>query len=133
LPPLRERKEDIPDLIHYYVKKTCQQMNRPVIEVSGAAMKALCNYEWPGNVRELINVVENSVVFTEGDLILPDTLFAYFNPSGMPQQLTGNLRLHENEIIIRTLEKNGWNISKTAKELGICRNTLYNKIKNRTV
>ena len=130
LPPLRERKEDIPMLTYYYVQKICQQMNKPSLKVSKAVMKTLTKYDWPGNVRELINVIENAVVFTESNEITADVLPSYLTENTNSTTIyTGNLKQQEQAIILNTLEKNDWNISKSARELGISRNTLYKKIK----
>lgn len=132
LPPLRERKEDIPQLIYYYLHRTCQQMNKPPFKVSDSAMEIFCNYSWPGNVRELINVIESAVVFAESNEITPDVLPSYLASENMlsVSVYQGSLKQYEKALIISNLEKNDWNISKSAKELGISRNTLYNKIKD---
>ncbi|NLM21604.1 MAG: sigma-54-dependent Fis family transcriptional regulator [Peptococcaceae bacterium] len=131
LPPLRERKEDIPLLTHYYVQKICQQMNKPSLKISKAVMKILTKYDWPGNVRELINVIENAVVFTEDNEITVDVLPSYLGENiNSTTSYHGNLKQQEQAIILNTLEKNDWNISKSARELGISRNTLYKRIKD---
>jgi len=74
IPPLRDRKEDIPLLIEYFIKKFCQQNNKPMMKFSQKALDLCMNYDWPGNVRELENAIENAVVLGEGDVILPEFL-----------------------------------------------------------
>jgi DNA-binding NtrC family response regulator len=71
VPPLRERREDIPDLVDYYCEHFVQRLRRPVAKVTGEAMRMLVSYDWPGNVRELINVMEHATLLCQDDLIGP--------------------------------------------------------------
>jgi len=93
-------------------------------------MNLLYKYDWPGNVRELSNVIENAVVFCEGKVIKADILPPHILKY-VPKPSITNKRLkdYEKDVILKALELNNGNISKTAKELGIARNTLYRKIK----
>ncbi len=130
LPPLRDRKEDIPLLVQHFLKKYCIENKKEIDGLSEEAFALLMKYDWPGNVRELENVIERAVVITKGRMILPQDLpltfrrEEKFRPSSSMQ-----LREVEREHIQRVLESNNWNISKSAKILGIDRNTLSSKIK----
>jgi transcriptional regulator with PAS, ATPase and Fis domain len=74
LPPLRDRKEDIPELIGYFVNKFNMQMGKNVTDVSQEALKLLINYNWPGNIRELSNSIERAILFCDGARIIPADL-----------------------------------------------------------
>ena len=134
VPPLRDRKEDIPLLLNHFLKKFSIENGKAVAGFSGDAMEILIAYPWPGNVRELENVVEHAVVVCKGDEIMPGNLpdnvkreirAAEDEPAPVPKSLEESEKIH----IIKILEENEWNISRTAKDLGIDRVTLYNKIK----
>jgi len=128
IPPLRDRREDIPILASYFLKNYTNSMAKNLKGISEEAMKMLLNYEWPGNVRELKNVVERAVVLcteneiTPGDLSFP---FAYRLKGPGGDALEDAEKAH----IIRILERVDWNISQAANLLGIDRTTLYSKIK----
>jgi transcriptional regulator with PAS, ATPase and Fis domain len=89
LPPLRERKLDIPPITRFFIQTLCLNFKRDILSISDAAMNRLCAYNWPGNVRELRNVIENAIVFTESSMITEDILPSYFkedliNPPLLP-------------------------------------------------
>jgi sigma-54 dependent transcriptional regulator, acetoin dehydrogenase operon transcriptional activator AcoR len=94
-------------------------------------MKALCRYDWPGNVRELSNIVENAVIFTEGEILLPEVLPASIGEAATMARpaVEGSLRKYEADHICDALTRHGGNVTQVAKELGISRNTLYNRLK----
>ena len=128
IPPLRERREDIPLLADHFLKKFARGMNRQVMKLSGEAESVLTNYDWPGNVRELQNAIERAVLVCKTVKIEPDDLPLKVNhanggPAG--RSLAEIERLH----IKRTLEETGWNIYRAARLLEIDRVTLYNRIK----
>jgi len=128
MPPLRERKEDIPLLAEHFLKKFTQEVNRGVERINRDAMDELMLYEWPGNIRELSNAVERAVVVCRTRTITPMDL-----PIGASQEEELKTRYFslddvEKEHILKTLVQTGWNISKTSTILGIDRSTLYNKI-----
>ncbi len=128
MPPLRERKEDIPLLAEHFLKKFTQEVNRGVERINRDAMDELMLYEWPGNIRELSNAVERAVVVCRTRTITPMDL-----PIGASQEEELKTRYFslddvEKEHILKTLIQTGWNISKTSTILGIDRSTLYNKI-----
>lgn len=140
LPPLRDRKEDIPVLIDHFVQKHCQPLAKQVHQVSQEALAKLCSYHWPGNVRELENVIERACVLTKGPMImaedLPESvLFSNHKPEQTPEgfeadggRLKDALRDPEKKLILEALEKNRWNKKQAAEALGINRTTLYKKM-----
>ena len=134
LPPLRERKEDIPLLVDHFIVKFNYESGKRVEGISEEALHFLLEHDWPGNVRELENVVERAVIINQGDIItkkdLPPRLIKHAS-GGLAVPDMPHLTLQEVERVhIRnTLSENDWNIQKTAKILGIDRSTLYAKIK----
>ncbi len=127
MPPLRERKEDIPLLAEHFLKHFAQETNKPIDRISREAIDEMMLYEWPGNVRELENAIERAVVVGKGRSILPEDL-PIFRPECMaPEKKT--LQEIEKAHIAQILDECGWNIAKSAKTLGIDRSTLYSKIK----
>ena len=133
LPPLRERRDDIPPLANYFLKKYNQKRKKDVHAISTKAMKALVEHDWPGNVRELENAIERAVVLTENDTIEPSDLLYYgLNASTIPEpDMDRPRRLTdvEKEHIVRTLEMFGGHKGKTANWLGIDRKTLRSKLR----
>ncbi|MDD3637378.1 MAG: sigma-54 dependent transcriptional regulator [Bacteroidales bacterium] len=126
VPPLRERKDDIPLLVNYFIAKYCKSMSRPLVNMEAAAMKRLQDYDFPGNVRELENIIERAIVVGNGKEIKLRDL-----PLSKPVTLskTESLNDLEKQHIAQVLTKYSWNISRAAQALGIDRVTLYNKIK----
>lgn len=129
IPPLRERRDDIPLLVNFFINKFSRAMNKKIKNISKEAMDFLMNYDWPGNVRELENAIERAMVVGKSDSITVDDL--PFHVSRNNLELPGDeksLSSMEKKYINRLLNENGWNISKTAQILEIDRVTLYNKI-----
>lgn len=130
LPPLRERREDIPALAGFFIRRLCANTNRAAIpELTPAALELLTSYHWPGNVRELENAIERALVVSRGTQ-LDEAAFAYL--SQRAPALTGNgqsLDEVERVHILATLQQCAGNHSKTARILGIDRTTLYAKLK----
>jgi DNA-binding NtrC family response regulator len=127
LPPLRERRSDIPLLANYFVKKYAHQMNKPVTGLSPEAMEQVVQYSWPGNVRELENAIERAMVLGTPPLLKASDLpFQMANERGRIR--TGTLADIERAYVAEVLERNRWNISRSAEELDIDRVTLYHKI-----
>ncbi|MEO0106477.1 MAG: sigma-54 dependent transcriptional regulator [candidate division WOR-3 bacterium] len=132
IPPLRERKEDIPLLLEHFLKKFNVENKKDILGINPDAMELLLSYDWPGNVRELENVIEHAVVVAKGKEILkkdlPKNLTDRFSVSRFANR---DLRLDaiEREHILNVLKIYDWNIKKVAQVLGINRVTLYNKIK----
>jgi DNA-binding NtrC family response regulator len=125
VPPLRERLEDIPLLIEYFIRKYCTSMNRQPVTIDSSALKRLEEFNFPGNVRELENMIERAIVVGNGRKIsLKDLPLEKSIISNSVESLDELERLH----ILQILNKYNWNISRTAKALKVDRVTLYNKI-----
>ena len=130
VPPLRERREDIERLARFFMEKTCEQLGVPQKSLTASALAVLRRYDWPGNARELENVIERAGHFCEGQEIteqhLPPNLFVA-NTAGIKE--SRSLRDLERLAIEETLNKTQGNVSRSARLLGVGRNTLYGKIK----
>jgi DNA-binding NtrC family response regulator len=131
LPPLRERKEDIPILVDYFLAHFRAEMRKPLEALSRDAMQLLMAHDWPGNVRELRNVLERAAVLARGPILTPLDLDLNrpAPPAGAAAEGADSLREVERRHIVATLKQHTWNITRSAKALGIDRVTLYNKIK----
>jgi len=132
LPPLRERKEDIPLLVEHFLAQFRVEMQKPLEGVSSEILEMLMAHDWPGNVRELRNVLERGAVLARGPIITPMDL--ELAPAAAPgaaasAEPADSLREVERKHIVATLKQHHWNITRSAKALGIDRVTLYNKIK----
>ncbi len=128
MPPLRERKEDIPILAQHFLRRFSLETNQIIDRINREALDEMMLYEWPGNVRELENAIERGVVVGRGREICPEDL-PIFNPEHILFSEGKTLKEVEKHHISEILKANGRNISKCAKILGIDRSTLYNKIK----
>jgi two-component system, NtrC family, response regulator HydG len=135
VPPLRERREDIPLLIQYFLEAFAERNRKPIKGVTPQAMDRLIRYGWPGNVRELMNAVERAVVLARADY-LPEEDFALMaaeatTPPAMVGSAAEGLSLDEIEkaTILKALEAAGGNKSATARRLRITRRTLHKKLK----
>lgn len=136
MPPLRERKEDIPMLAHAFLKEFAIKNNKPVSEFEPAAMDALMTYNWPGNVRELRAAVEGAVVLGRKDRVtlrdLPATIRNFV--AGIPSGGTGmapatmNVEEAEKQLIARALHESKGNRTEAAHKLGMSRRTLHRKL-----
>ncbi|HXN06729.1 MAG TPA: helix-turn-helix domain-containing protein, partial [Nitrospiria bacterium] len=134
VPPLKERKEDIPLLADHFVRKYCEQNSIPLKTVSPRVMKVLIDYPWHGNVRELENMIERAVLISPGNEIKFDAIFHEENGSDEeidPLSETTHTAVHlvEREKIAIAMKKTGGNRTHAAKLLGISRATLYNKMR----
>ncbi|TCL35687.1 PAS domain S-box-containing protein [Anaerospora hongkongensis] len=137
LPPLRERLDDLPELLRRGLQYYSALYNKNISKVDPAVMAALVQYQWPGNIRELLNALERLVILTDGDtLSIADLPQALFSPEHVKaegaSQLTGRLPVAtaelEREIITRVLEEQSHNKALAAQKLGIPRSTLYYKM-----
>ena len=130
LPPLRERKEDLPLLVDHFVQKFRQQTGKSISEVSPEGKALLMDYDWPGNVRELENAVEHAFVKCHGETIEIEDL-----PLGLVREVRGEggvelkNTMSEKERIVTVLEQTGWNRSRAARMLGMHRTTIWRKMK----
>jgi transcriptional regulator with PAS, ATPase and Fis domain len=135
LPPLREKKEDIPLLIAHFIKRYNKREKKTVQGIQPEALKILLNYNWPGNIRELENTIERAVVITNTNTIVIDDLPPHVIAMGEKETIDIEETLpkwkekHEIEILRKTLLEFEGNISKAAKKLGIGRATIYRKAK----
>jgi two-component system response regulator PilR (NtrC family) len=130
LPPLRQRRQDIPLLAQHFLDKYTHKMNKQVTGVSNAAMRALLNHEWRGNVRELENVIERAVIFAEGrDIELADLPFATTESAAdTGEDLKQALMQFERQHIIYSLRRHNYDKTETAQHLGIGVSSLYRKL-----
>jgi len=126
LPPLRERREDIPDLTDHFLKKLSGKMTKKLDGISKPAMENLQSYHWPGNIRELENALERGAIMAAGTIIAPDDL-PLKKLNGEIKDGVTTLEELEKELITRTLAECNWNKSLAAKRIGIGRRTLYDK------
>jgi len=134
IPPLRERKSDIPLLANHFLKKYSAGAKKTIRRFSNAAMEMLIRHDWPGNVRELTNVVERAVIYCKGREITPDNLRKDIRKPFQAEQFTltlSSMSLHEAESVLirKALEETKWSIRRAAKLLCIARGTLYSKMK----
>ncbi len=144
VPPLRERKGDIPLLLDHFLNQFCQREGRDQKTVAPEAVAMMQNYDWPGNVRELKNIVERLVIMSQAKTITASHLPDYISDVAVASQTdTGKLAVgmergtlreareeFEKEFIIQKLEENNWNVTKTAEAIELERSNLYRKIKS---
>jgi transcriptional regulator with PAS, ATPase and Fis domain len=147
LPPLRERTEEILPLVNHYLEIYKRKFNKPINGLSKAAEKAIIEYSWPGNVRELANVVERAVILCRGDEVLPED-FALTSGGTLLAEMAGtragdvgrggkddalssprSLVEMERQFIHSALERNNWDKSVAAEEMGLTETALTKKIK----
>ncbi|NLG33282.1 MAG: sigma 54-interacting transcriptional regulator [Syntrophomonadaceae bacterium] len=131
IPPLRERKDDIPVIACSLLKDISHQLHREPHTISIEAMKMLCEYNWPGNVRELHNVIESALILNNGTTIIPSHLPPHISRANhsIATNNTQAVEFYEKDRISATIARSKGNISKAARSLGISRVTLYRKIK----
>jgi two-component system response regulator HydG len=129
LPPLRERPEDVPMLAEFLLHKHASRLNRPVVNISEDALRALVRYRWPGNIRELENVLERAVIVAASDTVtLQDLPADVGGPAPTAQAGAGVIEAMQRTLIEKVLAECGWNKSRAARRLGIGRRTLYSKV-----
>jgi two-component system response regulator AtoC len=145
LPPLRDRRDDIPLLVEHFIGKYNTRLTRSIKGISPDALNVILNYRWPGNIRELENVIERSIVFCEGDTItlknLPETLQerpstttptlapAMAEDSSMKDIVKQATDEIERSLIVKALAETRYNVTQAAKKLKISRKSLQNKMK----
>ncbi|MBF0309672.1 MAG: sigma-54-dependent Fis family transcriptional regulator [Magnetococcales bacterium] len=155
VPPLRNRQEDIPVLVEYFLEKLHRERNRPMLHLSDTVMDTLLDYHWPGNVRELENLVDRLTILVEGDVRLSDLPEKILNSQGpmntsataaniipasefrvdfeSQEQVDFNQEVEtfENQLILTALQRTDWNKNKAARLLNLNRTTLVEKIKKK--
>ena len=138
IPPLRERREDIPLLIDHFMERINLKQSKQIKKVSPSALRILLNYDFPGNVRELENIIEHAIILTKGIEIQPRNLPSYLRSKQIEpparakiseEQDLAVLERVERDLIASALERNGGSTAAAAKELGIHRSTLWRKMK----
>jgi len=147
LPPLRERKEDIPSLVNHFINRFNKEMGKRVTQISPEAIKMLMAYDYPGNIRELENIIEHAMVFCTGETLQAEHLHKDLYPvhtvrigtkrpktigRGTVEKtpyLEKPLRVMEQGVIVNVLDQTGWNYSQAAQTLNMSRTTLWRKIK----
>ncbi|MCL6610462.1 MAG: sigma-54 dependent transcriptional regulator [Peptococcaceae bacterium] len=138
IPPLRERKSDIPDLVRHIIRHCNLEYKKAITGFSPEAAALLKNYDWPGNIRELKNVCERAVLMSSGPVLtvedLPISLQKKTRRAGWLNEISGGSLKEivaevEREVILRSLEENNWNRSAVAQALKMNRSTLYAKMK----
>jgi DNA-binding NtrC family response regulator len=129
LPPLRDRGNDIFTLAEFFLKKYTNKYNKPNLKINQQAHEKLLRYSWPGNIRELQHTIEKAVILSESNIVKPEDLYLR---SGGPVSINSSvstLEEMEKQMIQQALEKNNGNFTAAAVQLGITRQTLYNRIK----
>jgi len=137
LPPLRQRREDIPLLAEHFLALVEAETGRTVPRLSRAVVRRMLDHAWPGNVRQLRSVVEQAALRAEGPEIQPDDLPPEFAQpeaesaaaAGSPTKPAAAPEDHQREVLRRTLEATGWNVAKAARRLKISRTTIYERIR----
>lgn len=129
IPPLRERRDDIPDLVHYFIKTYNHLLNKNVGYVPQELMEIFERYNWPGNIRELKNIIERLMILSEDQVLSLDELpYELINEEMATNHSLSNLEQAEQEAVLRALSSCQWNITKASEQLGISRLTLRRKI-----
>ncbi len=129
IPPLRDRGEDILILADFFLKKYAHKYDKPSLKINHQAQEKLLGYHWPGNIRELEHSIEKAVILSDNSVLKPDDFF--LRPASRNSVDANSLKLEDMErnLINQALDKNPGNVSAAADELGITRQTLYNKMK----
>jgi len=129
LPPLRDRKPDIPELVQFFINLYAEKYHKKGINVSTAAIAKLQAYRWPGNVRELQHAIEKAVILSDHHLIGANDFVFKIDEFSRVEAYGGTLEDMEKQLIIAAIEKQMGNLSAVSTQLGVTRQTLYNKIK----
>jgi transcriptional regulator with GAF, ATPase, and Fis domain len=139
VPPLRERREDLPVLVSHFLVRVCEENNIKPLEIQTEATELLCRYDFPGNIRELRNLMERLMILATTQQITADDVQRVLprsvaeNESKRGSLLYSRLEDTERELILKTLEEHRWQISKVARILGLERSHLYKKMKHYSI
>ncbi len=129
LPPLRDRRDDIPAFVDLFLQKYARIYGKDVPAVADEVMRRLQAQQWPGNIRQLEHVVEKALIMSDGDVLRSDA-FDLFDTADSPASTdAGTLEDMERTAIASAIRRNGGNLAEVARQLGITRQTLYNKIR----
>ncbi|RJQ28704.1 MAG: sigma-54-dependent Fis family transcriptional regulator [Peptococcaceae bacterium] len=138
MPPLRERKEDLPPLVDYLIKSSNREFGKNITGISREAMEIINQYDWPGNIRELKNICERAVLMSAGPVIMPEdipfSIISRLKEKQWPADLSGMsfkeiMADVERQVILKALNEHNWNRSAAAQALKMNRSTLYAKMK----
>ena len=134
IPPLRERRQDIPLLANYFIETISKEMGRKIDSMEVSVMQMLKKYSWPGNIRELRNIIERLVVMAQDGKISGDDLPLEIQSMDSDmnrtfgEDLKGATQDFEKEYIMEIMRRNSWNVTKASREMNIARKTLYKKL-----
>ncbi len=128
IPPLRQRREDIVPLAERFIARFSRQYDKPLLTLSDTACEKLKAHTWYGNIRELEHAMEKAVIISDGELLTGDS-FQFAHRKEMPEEAASTLEEMEMKMIQKTLKQCDGNLSAVAAQLGITRQTLYNKMK----
>lgn len=129
VPPLRERENDVLALADFFLKKYASKYNKPNLKINRQAQEKLLKYNWPGNIRELQHTVEKAVILSDSNILKPEDFFMRPVSTLANHKPDTTLEDMEKQMIFQAIEKNQGNLSAAADQLGITRQTLYNKMK----
>jgi two-component system response regulator AtoC len=136
VPPLRERKSDLPFLVEHILRKINHEQGKSIRKVERKALKRMMEYDWPGNVRELENMLVHTAIHTQGEVILDEFIVQLLDEKSTDLQNPKavfyggqDLRSIEKQCIVTALNQNHWHLGKTCEALGISRPTLRHKLK----
>jgi DNA-binding NtrC family response regulator len=132
LPPLRERRDDIPLLAHHFLQVAAQRFTKKVKKFSYSALRALDEYAWPGNVRELENAVQRAAILCDGNAVepwhLPSGIRSSDETSSMDRSYEQEVRQFKRRLVLRTLRQCDWSKAESARVLGVARGYLHRLI-----
>lgn len=129
VPPLRDRREDIPTLTNFYLELFSRKYDKPGLRINSKAFDKLMAYQWPGNVRELRHTVERAVILSEETILEPTDFSISDKTSQVLEVSSSTLDEMQDRMIMKAMDENNGNLSAAANQLGITRQTLYNKLK----
>jgi DNA-binding NtrC family response regulator len=129
LPALRMRKGDVAELAHFFLKRYAEKYKKTTLSLSSEAIEKLENYAWPGNIRELQHAIEKAVILSSSNELKPSDFIFRSSESGVGGNYEGTLEDMERQLISEAVQKCSGNLTAVAQQLGITRQTLYNKIK----
>jgi len=134
LPPLRERRDDIPLLVQHFLKRFNTSMGKKIKSIAPAAMEILLNYDYPENIQRLENIIEHAVVLCTGSTILPshlpkDMFYVKDDFMDMAMKQEDPFKIVEKQLVLKALSQTDWNYGEAAERLKISRTTLWRKIK----
>ncbi len=130
IPPLRERRDDIPLLLDFYLEKFKAKYHKPAFKVSSSVLERLGKYHWPGNIRELKNAMERAVILESSRILSAESVFPpHRSRSDLDSAKSYNLVENEKRLILEVIQKNKGNMTNTARELGLERTALYRRLK----